>query len=225
MGEPVKIVDLARADDPPRRAAPRAATSRSNSPALRPGEKLSEELFHPAEPLMPTRSPAIRLAAPRTADYALLARSIDELEEHARAGARNGCFSCSNGWCPNTAAAPPARARSVCVAELIVPAWSGSRGLAAQAIPRQRIDIRAPAFLVLDAELMEIGPRIDPGIVQIVKYDAHGVIADRLEADDPDMSAARNQCLLPGPCPWTSADGLSTRRYSAGSRKSYHRQS
>ena len=35
---------------------------------------------------MPTRNPALRLAAPRTADYAVLARSIDELEEHARAG-------------------------------------------------------------------------------------------------------------------------------------------
>ena len=46
---------------------------------LRPGEKLHEELFHPAEPLIPTANPAIRLAAPRTADYAMLARSIDEL--------------------------------------------------------------------------------------------------------------------------------------------------
>ena len=52
---------------------------------LRPGEKLHEELFHPAEPLIPTGNPAIRLAAPRTADYAMLARSIDELEENARA--------------------------------------------------------------------------------------------------------------------------------------------
>ena len=33
---------------------------------------------------MPTSSPVIRLAAPRTADYAMLARSIDELEENAR---------------------------------------------------------------------------------------------------------------------------------------------
>jgi O-antigen biosynthesis protein WbqV len=52
---------------------------------LRPGEKLHEELFHPAEPLIPTGNPAIRLAAPRTADYAMLARLIDELEENARA--------------------------------------------------------------------------------------------------------------------------------------------
>jgi FlaA1/EpsC-like NDP-sugar epimerase len=84
MGEPVKIADLARqmirlAGRRPDRDIQIEFT------ALRPGEKLSEELFHPAEPLMPTRSPAIRLAAPRTADYAMLARSIDELEEHARA--------------------------------------------------------------------------------------------------------------------------------------------
>ena len=84
MGEPVKIADLAR-------QMIRLAGLRPDHDieieftALRRGEKLSEELFHRAEPLMPTRSPAIRLAAPRTADYAMLARSIDELEEHARA--------------------------------------------------------------------------------------------------------------------------------------------
>jgi FlaA1/EpsC-like NDP-sugar epimerase len=84
MGEPVKITDLAR-------QMIRLAGLRPDRDieieftALRPGEKLSEELFHRAEPLMPTLSPAIRLAAPRTADYAMLARSIDELEEHARA--------------------------------------------------------------------------------------------------------------------------------------------
>jgi FlaA1/EpsC-like NDP-sugar epimerase len=53
---------------------------------LRPGEKLHEALFHDAESPVPTKNPAIRLAAPRTADYAVLARSIDELEEQARSG-------------------------------------------------------------------------------------------------------------------------------------------
>jgi O-antigen biosynthesis protein WbqV len=83
MGEPVKIVDLAR-------QMIRLAGLRADRDVeiefigLRPGEKLHEELFHPAEPPMPTANPAIRLAAPRTADYAMLARSIDELEEHAR---------------------------------------------------------------------------------------------------------------------------------------------
>jgi len=83
MGEPVKIVDLAR-------QMIRLAGLRADRDVeiefigLRPGEKLHEELFHPAEPPMPTANPAIRLAAPRTADYAMLARSVDELEEHAR---------------------------------------------------------------------------------------------------------------------------------------------
>jgi O-antigen biosynthesis protein WbqV len=84
MGEPVKIVDLAH-------QMIRLAGLRPGRDVaieyigLRPGEKLHEELFHPAEPLIPTGNPAIRLAAPRTADYAMLARSIDELEENARA--------------------------------------------------------------------------------------------------------------------------------------------
>ena len=83
MGEPVKIVDLAH-------QMIRLAGLRPNRDiaiefiGLRPGEKLREELFHAAEPLVPTASPAIRLAAPRTADYAMLARLIDELEEVAR---------------------------------------------------------------------------------------------------------------------------------------------
>jgi O-antigen biosynthesis protein WbqV len=84
MGEPVKIVDLAQ-------QMIRLAGLRPGRDVgiefigLRPGEKLHEELFHPAEPLVPTGNPAIRLAAPRTADYPMLARSIDELEENARA--------------------------------------------------------------------------------------------------------------------------------------------
>ncbi|HEY1299724.1 MAG TPA: polysaccharide biosynthesis protein, partial [Stellaceae bacterium] len=84
MGEPVRIVDLAQ-------QMIRLAGLRPDRDiaiefiGLRPGEKLHEELFHPAEPLVATANAAIRLAAPRTADYAMLARSIDEIEENARA--------------------------------------------------------------------------------------------------------------------------------------------
>jgi O-antigen biosynthesis protein WbqV len=85
MGEPVKIVDLAR-------QMIRLAGLRPERDieirfiGLRPGEKLQEALFHAAEAPVSTKNPALRLAAPRTADYAVLARSIDELEEQARAG-------------------------------------------------------------------------------------------------------------------------------------------
>ena len=85
MGEPIRIVDLAR-------QMIRLAGRRPDKDVeiryigLRPGEKLHEALFHADEAAVPTRNPALRLAAPRTADYAVLARSIDELEEQARAG-------------------------------------------------------------------------------------------------------------------------------------------
>jgi FlaA1/EpsC-like NDP-sugar epimerase len=82
MGEPVKIVDLARqmirlAGRKPGKDVKIAFIG------LRPGEKLQEELFYASEPLLPTEAAAIRLAAPRTIDYAMLSRSLDELAEHA----------------------------------------------------------------------------------------------------------------------------------------------
>ena len=82
MGEPVKIVDLARqmirlAGRKPGKDIKIAFIG------LRPGEKLQEELFYANEPLLPTEAAAIRLAAPRTIDYAMLSRSLDELAEHA----------------------------------------------------------------------------------------------------------------------------------------------
>ncbi|MGE0723813.1 MAG: UDP-N-acetylglucosamine 4,6-dehydratase family protein, partial [Alphaproteobacteria bacterium] len=85
MGAPVRIVDLAR-------QMIRLAGLRPDLDVaiaftgLRPGEKLTEELFHDAEALVPTTHPAIRRAAPRTVDAAFLARGIDEIAETARAG-------------------------------------------------------------------------------------------------------------------------------------------
>jgi O-antigen biosynthesis protein WbqV len=85
MGEPVRIVDLARQMIRLAGLVPDEDV-KIEFIGLRPGEKLHEELFHDAEAAVPTKNPALRLAAPRTADYAVLARSIDELEEQARSG-------------------------------------------------------------------------------------------------------------------------------------------
>jgi FlaA1/EpsC-like NDP-sugar epimerase len=78
MGEPVRIIDLAR-------QMIRLAGKRPNIDipikitGLRPGEKLFEEIFHGAEPLLPTACKGILLAAPRTGDAGALGAAIDEL--------------------------------------------------------------------------------------------------------------------------------------------------
>src|SRR5204862_3744520 len=83
MGEPVRIVDLAHQMIRLAGLVPERDIGISYI-GLRPGEKLHETLFHADESPIPTANPALRLAAPRTADYAVLSRTIDELEEHAR---------------------------------------------------------------------------------------------------------------------------------------------
>ena len=49
---------------------------------------------------------------------------------------------------------------------------------------------------MLDPELMEVTPGINPSVVEIVEGDAHGVVAHRLQPDDPNMCASGNQGLL-----------------------------
>jgi len=83
MGDPVRIVDLAHQMIRLAGLVPDQDV-KIEFIGLRLGEKLHEELFHDSEAAMPTVNPSLRLAAPRTADYAVLARSIDELDEQAR---------------------------------------------------------------------------------------------------------------------------------------------
>ncbi len=85
MGEPVKIVALAR-------QMIRLAGLRPDEDVairytgLRPGEKLYEELFHGREPPVPTGSPGLLMAVPRTVDPAAIRSALSDMEAACRAG-------------------------------------------------------------------------------------------------------------------------------------------
>ncbi len=83
MGEPVRIVDLAR--QVIRLAGLRPDVDvKIDIVGVRPGEKLAEEKFHGGESLVATQCKGILLAAPRLVDGAELARAIADLADAAR---------------------------------------------------------------------------------------------------------------------------------------------
>jgi len=85
MGRPVRIVDLAR-------QMIRLAGLRPEEDVairftgLRPGEKLTEELFHGREPPVQTGYPGLLMATPRTADRTQVTRAIEAIEAACRSG-------------------------------------------------------------------------------------------------------------------------------------------
>jgi O-antigen biosynthesis protein WbqV len=85
MGEPVKIVDLARQMILLAGLRPDIDIKIAYT-GPRPGEKLYEEVLHDSEPPQKTEYDGIYLAAPRVADLAALARAVDALVAAARAG-------------------------------------------------------------------------------------------------------------------------------------------
>jgi FlaA1/EpsC-like NDP-sugar epimerase len=111
MGDPVKIVDLAR-------QMIRLAGLRPDEDVairftgLRPGEKLFEELFHGKEALAPTDHPSLLMAAPRTADPAIVGRAIEEIAAAGRTGQERQALAILGRMVPefDHAAAAPSRA-------------------------------------------------------------------------------------------------------------------
>jgi O-antigen biosynthesis protein WbqV len=82
MGEPVKILDMAK-QMISLAGLKFGADIEIKYTGLRPGEKLFEELFHTAE-LLPTNHASIMLGSPRTADHGFLMRALQELETIAK---------------------------------------------------------------------------------------------------------------------------------------------
>lgn len=56
----------------------------------RPGEKLFEEIFHGAEPPVPTTAPGVLLASPRTQDVDEVRTTLNQLDAAARGEDRQG---------------------------------------------------------------------------------------------------------------------------------------
>lgn len=115
MGQPVKILDLARQII--RLSGRRVDDVKIVFTGLRPGEKLHEVLSHPGEDLKPTAVPGVMVAGPRSADWPILDSALNELEEIARAGQRDETIAMLARLVPEYAApiagpAPERRAAS-----------------------------------------------------------------------------------------------------------------
>jgi FlaA1/EpsC-like NDP-sugar epimerase len=85
MGEPVKIIDLARQIILLAGLQPDIDV-KIEITGPRPGEKLFEEILHASEALVPTTHPGILQAAPRATDLPLIGKAIDELAATAKVG-------------------------------------------------------------------------------------------------------------------------------------------
>src|SRR5262249_1173278 len=62
--------------------------------------------------------------------------------------------------------------------------------LKGEALGGKVLEVFLPALLFFFANLAQILPDIESGVVAVGKHDAHGVVADRLKPRDPDIPLA-----------------------------------
>ena len=119
MGEPVRIVDLARQMirlaglRPAEGGNATSGSIRIEFTGLRPGEKLYEELFHGSEPPVPTGHPGLLMATPRTADPILVGDAIDRIAGACRAGQAGAALDVLGRMVPEFDHAPHAMPAAV----------------------------------------------------------------------------------------------------------------
>ena len=105
MGEPVKIVDLAR-------QMIRLAGLKPDEDiqieftGLRPGEKLFEELFHGAEQPVPTAFEGLLMATPRLVNLEAVSEALRELAQNARQGDENSAVALLHRMVPEFLGTP-----------------------------------------------------------------------------------------------------------------------
>jgi len=109
MGEPVKIIDMARQMITLAGLKPEVDIDIKFT-GLRPGEKLFEELFHASEHLLPTNNSSILLGAPRTVDYGFLTRALHELEKIAKEQDNDSVFRILHALVPEYKTPDPSKA-------------------------------------------------------------------------------------------------------------------
>ncbi|MBL4747734.1 MAG: polysaccharide biosynthesis protein [Magnetovibrio sp.] len=104
MGEPIKIVELARQMIRLANLKPDIDIDIQFT-GIRPGEKMFEEIFHGSEPPIATQAPGILLASPRTQNADQVAGILDQLKEAAIAENRPHLMSAIKALVPEYA--PP----------------------------------------------------------------------------------------------------------------------
>src|SRR5215470_13188775 len=95
-----------------------------------------------------------------------------------------------------TSTSKPARCRHIAAVRPPMPAPAMTifiaSGIAAQPAIEQGGLIGSPALGVGVAELAQVRPAVDAGVVLVVEHDADGVVADRLDRHDLHVPAARH---------------------------------